>query len=70
VGAVVPIDAVEPLAAGTPDPVGDSGNADGELPGDGTQGLPVADGGYHLATALGLAVCCAMVLLLRGSFFG
>jgi hypothetical protein len=54
VGAVGPVDAVEPLRAGPGHPELDGGQGDPEVTGDVAQRGPAADGGDHLtATFLG-----------------
>src|SRR5262249_56818798 len=70
VRAVGPIDAVESLALGTPDPAGDGGDAHAELASDGTQGPPSPDGSYHGAATLPLTLCLLMGLPHDGSVLG
>ena len=66
VGTIEPIDPVQTLAAGTADPVGNG--TDAEAAGDGAKGLPSADGGYYLATALGKTVCLLLMFPLNAWF--
>ncbi len=61
-GAIGPSNAIEPLAFGTLDPVGDRGDTDAKAASDGTQGLTAADSGYHVATPLFLTLCLLMEL--------
>src|SRR5262249_37477722 len=69
-GPVAPLDAVQPLSGGTLHPQGHGGNADAEPGGDAAQRLPLADGGYHGATALRLTLCWLIELLPKGSVLG
>jgi hypothetical protein len=62
VGAIEPIDPIQTLAPGAADPVGDCTDADGETVGHGTERLALADGGYHLMTTLGNALCLLMMV--------
>ena len=69
--AVVPIDAIKPLALRMLNPVMDGGGAHTELPCDLSERSFATDGGYHGATAVGLTVPLVMMHLeMRQGFLG
>jgi hypothetical protein len=59
-GAVSPVHAIEPLALGPLDPVDDATGAHAEATSDGTNGLVLTNGSYHLATPVGDPICLFM----------
>src|SRR5512142_111960 len=67
--AIVPIDAIQPLAFGPLDPVMDSVRAHAELADDLAERSTAADGSDHGPTAGGLTVSLVMVHLSRGRRF-
>ena len=67
VRVIGPVHAVQTLAFGPRDPVGDGGDADAKLAGDGTQRLASSDCGYHVSTPLRLSFCLLMGFPLDGS---
>jgi hypothetical protein len=66
---VGPIDAIQTLASGTPDPASDGGNTHAELASDASQRLALADGGYHGPTTLLKTLCLLMGLPRNESVF-
>ena len=67
VRVIRPVHAIQALAFGPLDPVGDGGDADAEVPGDDSQGLAAPDSGYHGSTPLRLSLCLLMGFSLEGS---
>jgi hypothetical protein len=59
-GAIGPIDAVQPLPVGTLDPECDRGDTDAEPTSDRTQWLASTDGVYHVSATLLLTLCLLM----------
>jgi hypothetical protein len=59
-GAVRPVHAIEALALGPLDPVDHGADTHTEATRDGTKGLVLTNGSYHLATPLGGTVCLLM----------
>src|SRR5215469_12496505 len=58
--AVRPVHAIEALALGPLNPVDHGADTHTEATSDGTKGLVLTNGSYHLATPLGGTVCLLM----------
>ena len=70
VRAIRPVDPIEALALGPPDPVGNRGDAGAELARDGAECLARTDSGYHGPTPVGSTLCLLIGLPRNGFVLG